>query len=407
MEIKSSRIQPIKTGKSAGNGGEKSSDKGFSAKDMVTRTACLSGGVLGGTTVGALTGTALAGIAGVPNLSTIGAAVGAVGGASAGWMVSADGVDKKSLLLATGSLATGSVGMSVGMWGFQAFGKELAEMGCASVLGSQGALIGAAAGGILGAALPLTKCDGKPGEAMAKTVAVVAGGAGGVAMGSAIEAAIHSIAGASSGVVAESFKTLAAPLSVMMGVSGAVGGMGLSEMVDQERSIAGLGFGWIGYTLGAAVGTGMAAVGGSSLFVTASPIAGALAMGAGIVGADGDTRLDKAAARTGKVAALAWAGSAAGEAIGHGLTALTGNSLYGDVGMATGAITGGLAGFSDLNGGLKKAAKTTAGAVVGGVSGTLLGAGLTALSGQPIFQAATPILGAVAGGALGLASSYT
>ena len=376
-------------------------------KDVATKTACLSGGVLGGTTVGALTGTALAGIAGIPNLSTIGAAVGAVGGASAGWMVSTDGVDKKSLLLATGSLAAGSVGMSVGMWGFQAFGKELAEMGCASVLGSQGALIGAAAGGVLGAALPLTKCDGKPGEAMVKTVAVVGGAAGGVALGSAIEAAVHSMAGTSAGVVAGSLKTLAAPLSVMMGVSGAVGGMGLSNMVDQDRCITGLGFGWIGYGLGAAVGTGIAAAGGSGLFTVTSPLAGALAMGAGIVGADGDTRLDKAAARTGKVAALSWAGSAAGEAVGHGLTALTGNSLYREIGMATGAVTGGLAGFSDVNGSLNKAAKTTAGAVVGGVSGTLLGAGLTALTGQPVFQAVTPALGAVAGGTLALASSYS
>ena len=406
MEIKSSRISPITTRKSAGSGGKNTRDKGVSMKDVATKTACLSGGVLGGTTVGALTGTALAGIAGVPNLSTIGAAVGAVGGASAGWMVSSDGVDKKSLMLATGSLATGSVGMSVGMWGFQAFGKELAEMGCASVLGSQGALIGATAGGILGAALPLTKCDGKPGEAMVKTVAVVGGGAAGVALGSVIESAVHSIAGDSTGVVAGSLKTLAAPLSVMMGVSGAVGGMGLSEMVDQERCITGLGLGWVGYGLGAAAGTGIAAAGGSSLFTIASPIAGALAMGAGLVGADGETRLDKAAARTGKVAALSWAGSAAGEAVGHGLTALTGNSLYRDIGMATGAITGGLAGFSDVNGGIKKAAKTTAGAVVGGISGTLLGAGLTALTGQPIFQAVTPALGAVAGGTLGLASSY-
>lgn len=106
---------------------------------------------------------------------------------------------------------------------------------------------------------------------------------------------------------------------------------------------------------------------------------------------------------------LTGAGTTLGDAIGRGLTNLTGNPLYAAIGPAAGAINGVLGGltFSLPDNQLRKLTEnilpSTFGLVTGATAGCLAGALLTYITGAPIYNTVAPLLGGFAGTATGAA----
>lgn len=104
-------------------------------------------------------------------------------------------------------------------------------------------------------------------------------------------------------------------------------------------------------------------------------------------------------------------GMVGGDALGHGLAALTGAASFAAGGALAGAITGGLVGLSRNRAGKKdlfsQFAHGAASTSVGVTSGWFLGGGTAALLSQVAPNAVlglAPTLGAVSGGLIGLAA---
>lgn len=104
-------------------------------------------------------------------------------------------------------------------------------------------------------------------------------------------------------------------------------------------------------------------------------------------------------------------GMVGGDALGHGLTAITGQASFAALGSVAGAITGGLVGLSRNRAGrkdiLSQIAHGAASTSVGVTSGWFLGGGTAALLAKVAPNAAlglAPTLGAVSGGLIGLAA---
>lgn len=104
-------------------------------------------------------------------------------------------------------------------------------------------------------------------------------------------------------------------------------------------------------------------------------------------------------------------GMVGGDALGHGLTSLTGSASFAAGGALAGAITGGLVGLSRNRAGrkdvLSQIAHGAASTSVGVTSGWFLGGGTAALLARVAPNAAlglAPTLGAVSGGLIGLAA---
>ncbi|MBT9582300.1 hypothetical protein IV102_03055 [bacterium] len=104
-------------------------------------------------------------------------------------------------------------------------------------------------------------------------------------------------------------------------------------------------------------------------------------------------------------------GMVAGDALGHGLTAITGTASFAAGGALAGAITGGLVGLSRNRAGkndiLSQIAHGAASTSVGMTSGWFLGGGTAALLSKVAPNAVlglAPTLGAVSGGLIGLAA---
>jgi len=135
--------------------------RAFSAKTLVTKAAFSAGGAMGGTGLGVVTGLALSNVSGQPIFGQIGGAVGALGGAAAGLAASGDGVNKENLARSLGSWVGASVGSSAGMWAAQGMGAYFAQNGAAALFATNSALLGTAAGGLVGPALPFLGAEGK------------------------------------------------------------------------------------------------------------------------------------------------------------------------------------------------------------------------------------------------------
>jgi hypothetical protein len=142
-------------------------------------------------------------------------------------------------------------------------------------------------------------------------------------------------------------------------------------------------------------------VGGSAAYSVVGPALGAAA---GAVGGYGECTNNKTASEMAIVAVVGGSGGLIGDAVGHGLTALTGQPAFQMLGAATGALTGSTLALDAQNRISKYAAPVTAGVSGGTVAGTLLGAGLTALTGHSAYQLAGTVIGATAGVFAGLAA---
>ena len=120
----------------------------LNVKDIVTKGAFTAGGALGGTGLGVATGLAISNLSGNPIFGQFGGLVGAVGGAAAGLAASQKGASKANLARSVGAWAGASVLSSGGMWAVGHATSYMAAHGAAAVLGANGALVGAVAGGL-------------------------------------------------------------------------------------------------------------------------------------------------------------------------------------------------------------------------------------------------------------------
>ena len=167
----------------------------------------------------------------------------------------------------------------------------------------------------------------------------------------------------------------------------------------------------VGYGVGAGIGAVAYNMGGNYAYALMGPASGALL--GGMTGVAANTG-SKAWANVSQTAALATAGCLIGDAVGHGLTALTGNSIYQTIGAGAGALNGAVLSSNFMGAKpetqLARVAEYTTlalgGSTVGAALGCLTGTLVSSVTGNPIYTSAAPILGAVAGGMAGLAANF-
>ena len=164
----------------------------------------------------------------------------------------------------------------------------------------------------------------------------------------------------------------------------------------------------VGYGVGAVVGAVADSWGANYAYPLLAPAAGAAIAGMAGMAAQQDSKV------LGKVAltsALAGAGCIVGDLVGHGLTALSGNPIYRNIGAAAGAVNGASLSFniSDPKSESKMAkiadysTPAILGATGGSTLGCLTGALISYVTGNSFYSNAAPILGGVAGALTGLA----
>ncbi|MBT9582685.1 hypothetical protein IV102_05010 [bacterium] len=163
-----------------------------------------------------------------------------------------------------------------------------------------------------------------------------------------------------------------------------------------------------GTLVGDGIGHGLTYLIGSSAYSWTGAGTGA-ALGAMINLAVDDKPRQKAWTTAAVTTGLTGAGISLGDAIGRGLSQLTGNPLYAAIGPAAGGLNGALGGltFNLPEGKLQKltenALPSAFGLVTGATAGCLAGALLTYITGAPIYNTVAPLLGAFAGTATGAA----
>jgi hypothetical protein len=398
---------------------------GLTAKTFVTKAAFTTGGALGGSGLGVVTGLALSNVSGSAVFGQIGGVVGAVGGAAAGLAASSKGISKENLARSVGSWVGASVASSAGMWAAGTAGAYLAQNGAAALFANNSALLGTAAGGLIGAAIPFIGAEGA-GANMLKNTAVVVGGAGvGIMAGGGIQAAVQNMtangvhSSAATGALEQLQQTLPelgymlAPVPLLTGAAAALTCLdakynGIDSYDPNKKGLRAArnsSYGaLIGYGVGSLVGGGVHALTGSTAYMMAAPGTAAAAIGLAVLGAytKGDDNVYNKLAKT---TALTGVGAGIGDAIGHGLTALTGHTVYQNIGAVAGGVNGLVGGLRASGIDDKKGLPLVTGLLTGGTSGALIGAGISALSGQDVWKVAMPVLGAATGVLSGLALS--
>lgn len=374
--------RPLKanTAKATTNSGSTESKTGKEKiADIVTTGAFATGGMLGGATIGGVGGHLLSSVTGQPGLSTIGTAAGALMGTATG--ISASRADNKKAALTKAALSygLGTAGAAAGIYGFEAAHTALVAAGATPLLGASLRLTGAIAGGMVGVGASQLGEDGKIQKTLKEAgLAAALGTLGtGIGMGMTILAP-NSLApyafGASGAIIGQAFASEAHAL-------------GEDDASVQRASAAFKGA--LGFAVGEALGAAAQSLGGSSVYGLAAPATLGAVGGLSHLG-----RTNQTAETLNHMVAGTGAGAVVGDLAGLGLTALTGNSAYASFGAGAGAVTGLVGTTPKLN----KAAFAVVASTVGGTgAGALAGALLTTVTGNEIFNAALPALGATAG----------
>ena len=379
-------------------------------KDVVTKSAFTAGGALGGTGLGVATGLAISNISGNPVFGQFGGLVGAVGGAAAGLAASQKGASKANLARSVGAWAGASILSSGGMWAVGHATTHLAAHGAGALIGANGALVGAVAGGLVGAAIPFIGSEGRITSGLKDAATVAAGGTAGILVGAGIQAAASSAAGQAAQVLPQ-FANMLAPVPYVTAAVGALSALDYKNNPGYTADMPGLrqarNVGWAiagGYAGGALIGSlATLGFGASSAYMLAAPAVAATTAGLTAMGGHQKDFESSNYTKGAQTLLLTGLGAGVGDAIGSGLTALTGNSLYRNIGAAAGAANGLTAGLRWAGLDDKKGLPLATGLVSGGASGVLLGAGISALSGQSIWNTVVPVLGAATGVLTGLA----
>lgn len=374
-------------------------------KKTVTGAAYAAGGALGGMALGAVTGEVMSHLTKNDIFSTFGGGVGAVGGAATTLALSLSD-ENVSISRTFGAWAGSAAGAAGGMHVLGTVGGFLASHGAHAMYGTHGAVLGALGAGIAGAGLAFVGDEGKVGTAIKSAAKGSAGVVAGLVAGGGVQALFHHASAMAP--MAAAAPIMAAATLGLIGVqtelnpewnSGHVytpNAKGLD--VATKTSIGGTG-GLAAGLLAGSIGYGMTGAGGYATVVPAVA-AGLGALASYADATDNKLLLDMAA--TGGVAGVS---GVVGDAIGRGLTALTGEAAFTYLGSAAGAVTGATIAL-DAQGRLNSYASLgTAGTVGGTIAGTLLGTALTALTGSTGYQMAGSAIGAAAGLFLGLAGA--
>lgn len=372
-------------------------------KKSVTSAAYAAGGALGGLALGAVSGEVMSRLTQNEIFSTFGGGVGAIGGAATSLALSLSN-EPVSMARTFGSWAGASVGATGGMYAMGGIGTALASHGAAALFGTEGALLGAVGLGLAGAGVAFAGADGK-----VATIAKSAGKAGagalvGLAAGGFVQALLSNV-------------TIFAPIANSAPFVGAatLGLVGLQTELNKGWVLGGdykpdhptfdtvfrTGFGAaIGCGLGSAMGVVLYGAGASAAYATAGPLLGA-AVGAAVK--YGEAKHNKLANDLAVTGVLAGSGALVGDLVGHGLTALTGQPVFQMMGVAAGAVMGGTLTLDAQKRVNKYVAPVAAGLTAGTLTGTLLGVGLTAITGHSAYQVAGSAIGLAAGLLAGLA----
>lgn len=400
MNIKSSRPQtkakPLAKISAGANPPEKTDSEKIT--DMIVKGAYGSGGAVAGTGLGIVTGGILANLTGTPSLTSVGGVLGAVGGA--GTAVVMAGSENK--MQALGQMAAG--------WGGAAAGAAAGQWVAGNVLGSfataagyeglaaAAPFLGTAAGAIAGSIGPAAMVA-PPAKLHKMAAGISFMGGIGLGVGTAAKAF----------VVGNSGLAHMIPGAPIIGTlaGAAIGNYLASENGDElANDLRKIGTGGaLTYGAGAVVGGLVHTAGFHGAYSIGLPLAGALAGGLlGYSAKDSyDDELTKAQQLSHK-AGLGILGGAGGmlvgDLVGQGLTALTGSPIYEGVGFALGATNGVLTGLEHAEFDTKNAAEIVGSGTAGVVGGALLGYGLTALTGNNIYATAGAAVGAINGGLL-------
>ena len=371
-------------------------------KKNVTRAAYASGGALGGLALGAVSGEVMSHLTQNPIFSSLGGGVGAIGGAATSLALSLSD-EPVSIGRTFGSWAGASAGATGGMYLMRGLGEHLATFGAAPYFGTHGALIGAVGIGLAGTGVAFSFDESKVGKITKSGAKAGAGAALGMMAGGTIQSMLSSQPQLAPLTATAPF-VLAGALA-LVGVQNEVNRGWLngyeepkSKRLDTATKSAAVAT--LGYAVGSAISGVALSVGGSAAYSVLGPSVGA-AVGAVSMLAS----IKKSETLSDLAATTAAAGGAAvlGDAIGHGLTALTGQPAFQILGAATSAVTGASAMLGHQKRINKYVAPITLGFTSGTVTGTLLGAGLTALTGHSAYQLAGTIIGAAAGVFAGMA----
>lgn len=372
-------------------------------KSSVTRAAYAGCGALGGLALGAVSGEVMTHLTKNEVFSSLGGGVGAIGGAATSLALALSD-QPVSMGRVFGSWAGASAGATGGMYMMREVGAHLASHGADAYFGSHGALIGAVGLGLAGTGIAFSGDESKVGTIIRSSAKAGAGAMVGLAAGGAIQALASSQPQLALLTASTPF-VLAGALS-LMGVQNDINKGWINGYRYQPKS-AGLDMatksvlgGTLGYAAGSVVGGIALSVGGSAAYSVVAPALGIAVGAAGVFGqvAEKKTFSDMALA-----AGAAGGVGVLGDAIGHGLTALTGQPAFQMLGAATGAVTG-VALELDRQKRIPSAlAPVALGFTAGTTAGTLLGAGLTALTGHSAYQLAGTAIGSVAGVLSGLA----
>jgi hypothetical protein len=371
-------------------------------KKAINGAAYATGGALGGLALGAVSGKVMSFVTHNDVFTTYGGGIGAIGGAATSLAISLSD-EPVSLVRTFGSWTGASAGATGGMYVLKGLGNLLAENGASALFGSQGALLGAAAGGLAGAGVAFAGDNSKFGKIAKTTASTATGVTVGLLAGGAVQAFL---AGGAMAAVSAPLPLVAAAAAGMVGLNNKINPGWVQNYRFKANSettntaTKSVLSGAAGYGVGFIAGGIAQAAGGNAAYALAGPALGA-AVGAGL--ALGELTGSKNLTHVAGTAGLAGAGTLAGNLAGYGLSLVTGQGVFSGAGALAGAITGGAL-YLDANG---KAGRYTL-PVAGGLSvgtgvGALLGAGLSALTGHSIYQNIGTAGGAAAGLCAGLA----
>jgi hypothetical protein len=394
---KSSQAQP----KNPGQGVLVRKSQRATARKVLEGAAQTAGGAMAGLALGAVGGQVLTSLGGSDAFASLGGGVGAAAGAatSAALSLSDRPISKGTLLAAW---AGGSAGMAGGMFLLKHAGAWIAANGGPANLGIHGAAVGALACGLYGASVPFKETDegfGRNATFVGRTALLMTTG---MLAGSLVQAALS---GSSAAPAAQILPTLGSLGVALNRANSWVNDARHLELFDNKSlNVATRTFNWTTLGLGTGMVLGAAAgdyLGSAIDGVGGSFLGAAMGLSLGLGLAKENDVLKTSAATT----AATGAGFVAGELVGRGLTALTGQSVFAAVGPIAGAVT---AGSAYLHGHGKEGfylAPVAVGLTVGASAGALLGAGLTALTGQTLYQNLGTAIGAVTGACGGVARS--
>lgn len=389
MKIQSTLTQPSRT------------KPALDAKSLINKSAVAAGGALGGMALGAVGGKLLANTLGNDVFLSAGPLAGGLAGAATSFAASLSD-DPSVKKRAIGAYLSSSLGATAGMYALGGLGNALAAGGASAMLGANGALIGSLAGGVVGASLAFVGHDGKFSEGLKSAGRAGAAGTAGIFLGGGAQAVLSQFPPEL--IQGPAVSSLAGSMPVVGGLAGAVIGLTGDGPLEHRGLTSAAVSGLFGYGVGVALGGVAHALGGSPAYLFALPSAGLVTGAALGYSEDRDALGAKSAGTVAGVTASTALGATLGDAVGQGLTALTGNPIYGTLGAGLGAINGASFGMGGRL--AEKCLGVSAGLAAGSVGGALTGALVTAFTGSQTLGNTAAALGAVAGGLTGLALTF-